>query len=154
MYGHATRFIELAGEINTSMPEHVVRKVAEALNGVRKPLNGSKVLLIGLAYKANVDDMRESPTFILMDLLKNAGSSVDYYDPYVPVISPTREHAQWTGKRSIEWNATKVSSYDLVLISTAHACIDFQQLADWSKVIVDTRNALKGIETNSIVTKA
>ena len=98
--------------------------------------------------------MRESPTFILMDLLKNAGSSVDYYDPYVPVISPTREHAQWTGKRSIEWNATKVSSYDLVLISTAHTCIDFQQLADWSKVIVDTRNALKGIETNSIVTKA
>ncbi len=153
-YGQATRFIELAGEINTSMPEHVVRKVAEALNGVRKPLNGSRVLLIGLAYKANVDDMRESPTFILMDLLKNAGSSVDYYDPYVPVISPTREHAQWTGKRSIDWNATTVSGYDLVLISTAHACIDFKQLADWSKVIVDTRNALHGIETNSIVVKA
>ncbi len=153
-YGQATRFIELAGEINTSMPEHVVRKVAEALNGVRKPLNGSKILLVGLAYKANVDDMRESPTFILMDLLKAAGSSVDYYDPYIPVISPTREHAPWTGKRSVPWDAKTIASYDLVLISTAHGCIDFQQLADWSQVIVDTRNALKGIESKSIVIKA
>ncbi len=92
-YGQATRFIELAGEINTSMPQHVIRKLAEALNTQRKPLNGSKVLLVGLAYKANVDDDRESPGYVLMDLLKAAGSEVAYYDPYVPVIKHTREHS-------------------------------------------------------------
>src|SRR5438094_1593403 len=96
-YGHNTRFIELAGEINTAMPDYVVRRLTEALNSQRKPLNGSKILLIGLAYKGDVDDIRESPAFVFLDKLAALGAEVDYYDPYVPVIGPTREHANWRG---------------------------------------------------------
>ncbi len=153
-YGQATRFIELAGEINTSMPAHVVRRVAEALNEQRKPLNGSRILIVGLAYKANVDDMRESPSFILLDLLKDAGAEVAYYDPYIPVISPTREHAAWTGTISITWDQQTVQSFDAVLISTAHVNINYQQLADWSKLVIDSRNSLRGISTSTPVYKA
>ena len=141
-YGQSTRFIELAGEINSKMPEHVVTCVAEALNAFKKPLNGSKVLVMGLAYKANVDDDRESPSYVLMELLKNRGAEVAYYDPFVPVIRPTREHPQWAGTRSVEWSQAKVASYDCVLIATAHACVDYKQLAAWSQLIVDTRNAM------------
>ena len=141
-YGQSTRFIELAGEINTKMPEHVVSRVAEALNAFKKPLNGSRVLVLGLAYKANVDDDRESPSYVLMELLKRSGAEVAYYDPFVPVIRPTREHPQWAGTRSIEWSQTNVASYDCVLIATAHACVDYPRLADWAQLIVDTRNAL------------
>jgi UDP-N-acetyl-D-glucosamine dehydrogenase len=141
-YGQSTRFIELAGEINTKMPEHVVRRVAEALNAFKKPLNGSRVLVLGLAYKANVDDDRESPSYVLMELLKRSGTEVAYYDPFVPVIKTTREHPQWAGTRSIEWSQANVASYDCVLIATAHACVDYPRLADWAQLIVDTRNVL------------
>ena len=92
-YEQHTRFIELAGEINTSMPEYVVHRVAEALNTARKPINGSRILVLGLAYKADVDDERESPSYVLMDLLQKRGAEVAYYDPYVPIIRPTREHS-------------------------------------------------------------
>src|SRR5512147_885079 len=92
-YGQHTRFIELAGEVNTAMPEFVVNRVAEALNARRKALNGSRVLVLGLAYKANVDDDRESPSYHLLDLLKNRGVAVSYHDPHVPVIRPSREHS-------------------------------------------------------------
>ena len=102
-YGRNTRFIELAGEINTSMPEHVVHRVAEALNSQRKPLNGSRILILGLAYKPNVDDERESPSYVLMDLLSERGAAVEYHDPYVAVIRPTREHSHWAGKESALW---------------------------------------------------
>lgn len=141
-YGEATRFIELAGEINTKMPEHVVHRVGDALNAFRKPLNGSRVLVLGLAYKANVDDDRESPSYVLMELLKQHGAEVSYYDPFVPVIKMTREHPQWAGTRSIEWSQETVAAFDCVLIATAHACVDYKQLADWASVIVDTRNAM------------
>jgi len=141
-YGQSTRFIELAGEINTKMPEHVVSCVAEALNTFRKPLNGSKVLVLGLAYKANVDDDRESPSYVLMELLKQRGAEVSYYDPFVPVIKLTREHPQWSGVRSIEWDRQRIAAFDCVLIATAHACVDYRQLAEWAQLIVDTRNAL------------
>jgi UDP-N-acetyl-D-glucosamine dehydrogenase len=141
-YGQTTRFIELAGEINTAMPEHVVARVAEALNTVRKPLNGSKVLVLGLAYKANVDDDRESPSYVLMELLKRRGAEVSYHDPFVPVIKPTREHPQWAGTRSIDWTAEDVSAFDCVLIATAHACVDYRQLVEWAQLVVDTRNAM------------
>jgi len=141
-YGQSTRFIELAGEINTKMPEHVVNCVADALNGFKKPINGSKVLVLGLAYKANVDDDRESPSYVLMELLKQRGAEVSYYDPYVPVIKPSREHPQWAGTRSIEWCQATIISCDCVLIATAHACVDYRQLADWAQLIVDTRNVL------------
>lgn len=142
-YGQATRFIELAGEINASMPQHVVRRVMDALNSVGKPLKGSRVLVVGLAYKSNVDDMRESPSFELMDLLEAAGATVAFYDPYIPVVTPTREHANWTGHKSVTWNETEIHSNDLVLISTAHDCVDYNLLAQWSKIIVDTRNAMQ-----------
>ena len=91
-YSQNTRFIELAGEINTAMPMHVINRTAEALNARRKAVNGSRVLVIGLAYKPNVDDERESPSYTLMNLLKERGAEPAYYDPYVPVIRPTREH--------------------------------------------------------------
>jgi UDP-N-acetyl-D-glucosamine dehydrogenase len=144
-YGQHTRFIELAGEINTRMPEHVVHRVADALNSKQKSLNGSKVLILGVAYKPNVDDERESPSYVLMDLLTERGSEVEYHDPYVPVIKPTREHSHWAGKKSIDWNAGNVASFDLVLIATNHACVDYQQLGDWARCIVDTRNAMAAV---------
>jgi UDP-N-acetyl-D-glucosamine dehydrogenase len=146
-YDHNTRFIELAGEINTAMPEHVVSRTAAALNAHKKAVNGSKVLLIGLAYKPNVDDDRESPTYILMDLLKGRGADVSYYDPYVPVIKPTREHPHWAGTRSVSWDGETVGGFDAVIIATNHAEIDYEELANWASCIVDTRNAMTGIET-------
>ena len=146
-FGQNTRFIELAGEVNTSMPEFVVNRLAEALNAHRKPVKGSRVLLLGLAYKPNVDDMRESPTFILMDKLKQRGAEVSYYDPYLPVVLPTREHAAWTGTQSVEWNREVISSFDAVLIATNHDQVDYQQLADWVDCIVDSRNAMVNVTT-------
>jgi UDP-N-acetyl-D-glucosamine dehydrogenase len=146
-YGQNTRFIELAGEVNTAMPDYVVRRVSEALNEQRKPIKGSKILLLGLAYKADVDDMRESPTFILLDLLKNRGAEVAYHDPFIPVIRPTREHGNWTGHKSVEWTKDTISVFDVVLISTAHKAVNYQQLADWSACIVDTRNAMATVKT-------
>jgi UDP-N-acetyl-D-glucosamine dehydrogenase len=148
-YGQTTRFIELAGEINTAMPEWVVNKVAEALNHHRKSVNGSRVLVVGLAYKADVDDMRESPTFTLLDKLKSRGATVDYFDPYIPIISPTREHAEWNGKKSINWSQKDLESFDCVLISTAHKCVDYRQLTDWSKLVVDTRNVIASAQIQS-----
>ncbi len=150
-YGQATRFIELAGEINTSMPQHVVSKLAEALNKHKKPLNGSKILLVGLAYKANVDDDRESPAYVIMDLLKAAGADIAYYDPYVPVIRPTREHPHWAGTKSIEWTRSNLAQFDAALIATAHANVDYNQLIQWAKLVIDTRNATASFEKNSKV---
>ncbi|MFO1511881.1 MAG: nucleotide sugar dehydrogenase [Verrucomicrobiota bacterium] len=146
-FGQNTRFIELAGEVNTAMPDYVVHRVADALNERQKAVNGSKILILGLAYKPNVDDERESPSYVLMEKLQARGATVAYYDPYVPVIRPTREHAHWTGTKSVDWNRETVSSYDLVLISTNHASVNYQELADWSRCIVDTRNAMAGIKT-------
>jgi UDP-N-acetyl-D-glucosamine dehydrogenase len=143
-YGQSTRFIELAGEINTKMPEWVVGKVAEMLNEHAKPIKGSAILILGLAYKANVDDDRESPSYVLLELLKQRGAAVSYYDPYVPEIKPTREHPQWAGTRSIPWNQKTIAAFDCVLISTAHACVDYGQLAAWAQTIVDTRNVFPG----------
>ncbi len=144
-YGQNTRFIELAGEINTSMPKFVVNRVGEALNSKKKSINGSKVLLIGLAYKANVDDMRESPTFVLMELLERRGAVVAYYDPHVPVIRPTREHAIYTGRQSVPWEKESISMYDAVVISTAHDAVNYRELLEWAPIIVDTRNAMSGL---------
>jgi len=138
----------LAGEINTAMPEHVVQRAAEALNAQKKPIMGSKVLILGLAYKPDVDDERESPSYVLMNLLTARGAKVDYHDPYVPVIKPTREHSHWTGKESVSWDEGTVSKFDMVLIATNHACINYGELADWASCIVDTRNAMAGLATD------
>ncbi len=146
-YGQHTRFIELAGEINTAMPEYVVHKVADALNERAKAVKGSRVLVVGLAYKPNVDDERESPSYVLMEQLKARGATVAYYDPYVPVIRPTREHAHWTGVKSVAWDRATIQSFDATLIATNHASVNYRELADWSPCIVDTRNAMSGIAT-------
>jgi UDP-N-acetyl-D-glucosamine dehydrogenase len=146
-FGQSTRFIELAGEVNTNMPNYVVSRVFEALNERGRSIKGSKILLMGLAYKADVDDMRESPTFILLDLLKAKGAEVSYYDPHIPVITPTREHAAWTGVKSVEWDKKTVESQDLVLISTAHKAVNYSELAAWAGLVVDSRNAMNGIAT-------
>jgi UDP-N-acetyl-D-glucosamine dehydrogenase len=146
-YGQHTRFIELAGEVNTAMPDYVIRCVADALNDRQKAVNGSKILILGLAYKPNVDDERESPSYVLMEKLQARGAKVAYYDPYVPVIRPTREHAHWTGTKSVAWDQATIAGYDLVLVATNHACVNYQELASWAKCIVDTRNAMNGIAT-------
>jgi UDP-N-acetyl-D-glucosamine dehydrogenase len=145
-FERCTRFIELAGEINTAMPLHVVERVGEALNSLRKPLNGSRVLVLGLAYKPNVDDERESPSYRIMELLKQRGADVAYYDPHVPVIRPTRDHPQWAGKKSVPWDRTTIASFDAVVIATAHRCVNYQELADWVRCIVDTRNAMATVQ--------
>lgn len=141
-YGQHTRFIELAGEINTAMPDYVVHRVGDALNARRRSVNGSRILLLGLAYKPNVDDPRESPTFVLMDLLKKRGAEVAYYDPHIPVIGPMREHAAWTGLRSVAWNRETISGFDAIVIATAHDAINYKELLEWGQCLVDTRNAL------------
>ncbi len=146
-YGQNTRFIELAGEVNTSMPAYVIHRVADALNERQKSVKGSSVLVLGLAYKPNVDDERESPSYVLMEMLSTRGAKVAYYDPYVPVIRPTREHAHWAGTKSVDWSQATISGFDVVLIATNHACVDYQQLAKWAPCIVDSRNAMAGIPT-------
>ena len=146
-YGQNTRFIELAGEVNTSMPEYVVNRLAEALNSRKKAVNGSKVLVLGIAYKPDVDDDRESPSYVLMDLLNKRGAEVSFYDPYVPVIRPTREHPHWAGTQSIVWSREALRGFDAVLISTNHSSVDYRELADYCDCIVDTRNAMSGIKT-------
>jgi len=138
-YGVTTRFIELAGEINTAMPSYVVQRVVEALNEVGKPLKGSRILLLGLAYKANVDDDRESPSYELMKELEEKGAIVAYNDPYVPVIRMTREHPQYSGKKSVAVS----KEYDLILISTAHDEYKSLDFKSFNIPIVDTRNLIR-----------
>jgi UDP-N-acetyl-D-glucosamine dehydrogenase len=148
-YVQSTRFIELAGEINTAMPNYVVNQAAAALNAARKSVNGSKVLILGLAYKADVDDDRESPSYVLMDLFKERGADVAYYDPYVPVIKPTREHPHWAGVKSVGWDAPTVKAFDLVVIATKHNAVNYNELAGWASCIVDTRNAMASVKTRT-----
>jgi len=145
-YGEHTRFIELAGEINTRMPEHVVRVVADALNTQCKAINGSRILILGLAYKPNVDDERESPSYVLMKLLAERGAQVAYYDPFVPIIKLTREHPEFAGKKSVEWNRATIETFDLVLIATNHSSVNYFELGEWARCIVDTRNAMAGVK--------
>lgn len=146
-FGQSTRFIELAGEINSSMPGFVIHRVIDALNHHRKAINGSRILIVGLAYKANVDDERESPSYVLMDALKQRGAEVAYHDPYIPSIKPTREHAHLAGTRSVKWDEASIRAFDCVLISTAHASVNYRELAAWAPLIVDTRNAMAGVAT-------
>ena len=146
-FSQHTRFIELAGEINTAMPQYVINRVVEALNARRKAMNGSRVLLLGLAYKPDVDDERESPSYVLLNLLQERRAEVAYYDPHVPVIRPTREHSHWTGLRSIGWDRQAIESFDAVIIATHHRGVNYQELADWNSCIVDTRNVMAAFET-------
>ncbi len=142
-----TRFIELAGEINTAMPRHVVSKLEAALSTHgEKALNGARILVLGLAYKKNVQDMRESPTFKLMELLEKRGAIVAYHDPHLPEIPPSREHAEFTGRKSTALSASSIKQFDAVLLSTDHDNVDYDLLARNAKLIIDTRNRFAGLE--------
>jgi UDP-N-acetyl-D-glucosamine dehydrogenase len=128
------------------MPQHVVHRVADALNAQQKSISSSKILILGLAYKPNVDDERESPSYVLMNLLSERGAKVEYFDPYVPVIKPTREHPQFAGKKSFEWNRATIEGFDLVLIATNHSCVNYQELGNWAQCVVDTRNVMASVK--------
>ncbi len=138
-YGMPTRFIELAGEINTNMPHYVITKIMEALNQHKKSLKGSKVLVLGLAYKKDIDDLRESPSIELIELLREYGAKVDYNDPYIPKTHKQRQHD--LGMTSKKLSATMIKNYDCVLISTDHSDYDYNMIVKNSKLVVDTRNA-------------
>ena len=140
--GIHTRFIELAGEINTSMPHYVVKRTTEALNSHKKSLKGSHILCIGLAYKPDIGDCRESPAFAIMDLLSSQGAVINYYDPYIPEVPSTREHKNWMGKKSIGWNRESLSSFDAAIVITHHSNINYPELLACCPLIIDSRNAL------------
>jgi UDP-N-acetyl-D-glucosamine dehydrogenase len=147
-HGFTTRFIELAGEINTSMPAHVVRKVADALNDQGKALKGSKVLLLGMAYKKDVDDPRESPGFELMDLLLEKGAEVEYNDPHIPSLPPMRKYPHLK-KESRPLSGEYLASRDCVLIVTDHSAYDWSWIVGHAPLVVDTRNATRGVTVGS-----
>lgn len=139
-FGKATRFIELAGEINTSMPRYVVEQVAAALNRGHKPVAGSRILILGIAYKADIDDPRESPSFELIRLLRGMGARVDYSDPHIPATWPARKHD--LAMKSVPLTPESVASYDAVIIATAHKAFDYAMIAEHAQLVVDTRNAM------------
>ncbi len=143
-FDFSTRFIELAGEVNTAMPYHVVDAVAAALNNHKKSLKGSKLLILGVAYKMDVDDLRESPTLKIMQLLQERGAILDYNDPYFPKLHKMR-HYNYENMKSIPLDAQTLASYDGVIIATDHSSYDYVAIVDAAKLVVDTRNATRRV---------
>jgi UDP-N-acetyl-D-glucosamine dehydrogenase len=143
-YGIHTRFIELAGEINASMPQYVVDKTINGLNAVSKSLKGSKVLILGLAYKSNVDDCRESPSILIMEILRDWGADVQYSDPYVSVFPEMRNHKFLL--QSVKLTPSVISSYDAVLLLTNHESFDHQMIGENAKLLIDTRGHYKNLD--------
>jgi UDP-N-acetyl-D-glucosamine dehydrogenase len=149
-----TRFIELAGEINASMPRYIVEQLAVALSDRQATsLNRARVLIIGVSYKKNVGDIRESPSLKLIELLEARHASVDYHDPLVPSIPPTRRYPHLKGRHSMSLSRDTIAGYDAVLIATDHDAVDYTLLADRARLIVDTRNVMarKGLSSEKIV---
>ncbi|MCU0343485.1 MAG: nucleotide sugar dehydrogenase [Ignavibacterium sp.] len=146
----STKFIELAGEINTFMPYYVVEKSAEVLNKFKKSLNGSRILILGASYKKDIDDMRESPSLKLIEILREKGAKVDYNDPYVPKLPKTRKYQY--DMVSIALTKNNLSKYDLVLLSTDHSDYNYKFINSASKLILDTRNAFEraGIKSDKV----
>jgi UDP-N-acetyl-D-glucosamine dehydrogenase len=147
-FGLHTRFIELAGEINSNMPHWVISKVTNALNDRGRPLKGSKILLLGITYKRDVDDMRESPAVMLMELLREKGAEVAYSDPHVPVFPKMREHM--FALESTRLSRETIASFDLVLLATNHKAFDYDFIERHAKVIVDTRGVYKTARPNIV----
>jgi UDP-N-acetyl-D-glucosamine dehydrogenase len=142
-YGINTRFIELAGEINTAMPRYVVSRLAAELSALRgKAMKGAKILLIGLAYKKNVDDMRESPALTLIQLLEESGAKVAYHDPFIPAVKPSREHGNLEGRKSTPLSPRNLAAADAVVIVTDHDSVDYPLVGRHAKLVIDTRNAM------------
>lgn len=149
-YGINTRFIELAGEVNSNMPEYVISKVAAGLNSQKKSINGSRILVLGIAYKKNVDDMRESPSVEIMSLLSAQGAEINYSDPYVPTFPKMRRYA--FDLHSVELTADNLASYDCVLVATNHKDFDYELIKKHAGLIVDTRGVYR--EANTKIIKA
>jgi len=143
-YDFSTRFIELAGEINTAMPYHVVDSIAEALNQHKKSLKGAKLLVLGVAYKKDVDDLRESPTLKIMEILKKRGADFDYNDPYFPRLHKMR-HYDYSDMKSVPLNPDSLAKYDAVIIATDHSSYDYSLIVDSAKLVIDTRNATRRV---------
>ncbi|MGD1916825.1 MAG: nucleotide sugar dehydrogenase [Phycisphaerales bacterium] len=139
-FGHVTRFIELAGEINHAMPGYVVERLAEALNEHGKPVRGSNVLVLGLAYKPDVDDTRESPSFEVIEILRDRGAVVEYSDPHVPKSLPVRKHD--LGMQSVDLSPESIARFDAGVVVTDHKDFDYGLIAQHAKLVVDTRNAM------------
>ncbi|MZH03314.1 MAG: nucleotide sugar dehydrogenase, partial [Nitrospinae bacterium] len=148
-YNVSTRFIELAGEVNISMPEYVMQKIFLGLNQIGKSVRDSQILLLGLAYKKNVDDHRESVTFKIMDLLCKNGARVDYNDPHIPEIMPVREYQHFIGKKSVPLD--DLNQYDVTIILTDHSSYNYEAIVEQSKIVVDTRNACGNIKSQKII---
>ena len=143
-YDMPTRFIELAGEINTNMPYWVVQKTMEALNTKSKSLSGSKILILGAAYKKDIDDMRESPTLKLIEILRDKGATVDYNDPLIPELPRVRKYQY--DMKSVELTPQNLKSYDALLISTDHTDYDYDFIVTHANLVIDTRNATKDVK--------
>jgi UDP-N-acetyl-D-glucosamine dehydrogenase len=143
-HGLEARFIELAGEVNTAMPDYVIGRCKEVLNSYGKKIEGSRILVLGLAYKANVDDDRESPSYVLMEKLEAKGAMVEYHDPYIQVIKPSREHSQYAGRKSCEPS----SSFDLFLLATHHDIYREMGLEKYGVPVVDTRHIVTAPSSN------
>ena len=146
-YDFPTKFIELAGEVNTAMPYYVVQRVMEALNNRKKSINGSTILLLGIAYKKDVDDPRESPSFKLIELLQEKGAEVHYNDPHIPQLKPVRKYSY--SLKSTELTAETLASMDCILVATDHSAYDYQFILDHADLIVDTRNAFNGLQNTA-----
>ncbi len=142
-----TRFIELAGEINTNMPYHVLQSVSHALNRHKKSLNGARVLVLGVAYKKDIDDLRESPSLTIIELLQKDGAQVSYHDPYFPFIGRGRKYDLQMKRTELD----NLGQYDCVLIVTDHSDYDYKRIVKEAKLVVDTRNATRGIESSNLV---
>ena len=143
-FGHHTRFIELAGEVNNSMPNYVVRRAMEGLNGLGKAMRGSRVLVVGLAYKPDVDDVRETPAAEIIKLLFEHGADVSYHDPHVPLFAGMRKYMEYR-MHSTPLDAETIKQADCVLIVTDHKAVDWQLIGDHAKLVVDSRNAMAGV---------
>jgi len=151
-----TRFIELAGEINTAMPRYVVDRLVAALSDRhRQSINGARILLLGVAYKKNVDDQRSSPAMVLIDLMEGRGATVAFHDPYVAELHRSREHPHLGGRRSVDLQPDSLSDYDAVLICTDHDGVDYATIVANSRLVVDTRNATRGLpDPGGVVVRA
>ena len=147
-YGVNTRFIELAGEVNSSMPEYVLNKIVSALNSDKKAINGSRILMLGIAYKKNIDDMRESPSVEIMQLVQDCGADIDYSDPYVPVFPAMRRYS--FDMKSIDVTSDNIKNYDCVVVGTDHADFDYEMIRENAKLIVDTRGMYRGKHVNVV----
>ncbi len=146
-YDFATRFIELAGEVNTAMPYHVVDATAAALNERQKSIKGSRIMVLGVAYKKDVDDMRESPSLKIIEQLTLRGAKVDYNDPYFPQI-PKLRHYNFQGMKSVAIDSKTLAGYDCVMIATDHTSYDYQMIVESSQLVIDARNATRRISRN------